>query len=225
MPTPKPIILFDLDGTLVDTAPDLTAALNVSLVAGGAEQVSVDHVRNTIGMGARKLIERGLALSDQTADETELDKLIEVFLEYYRANIDTHSAFYPGALVLMDKLDAADILFAICTNKREAMALRLMEALGHKDRFAMIAGVDTHPVNKPDPGHLILTVEQTGADPNRVIMVGDSFADVESARRAGYPSIGVSFGYTNTPMRELEPDFVIDHLGEIWPHAQQLLEI
>lgn len=225
MTSRPPVALFDLDGTLVDTAPDLTASLNEALRAGSAEQVEVSHVKNMIGRGARKLIERGMELSGQTPDETELDYLIDIFLTHYRKNMANHSAFFPGADRFMDMLTANGVALAICTNKREEMAVALMAELGMKDRFELIAGVDTHPVNKPDPGHLTLTVEQIGGDPERVIMLGDSFADVEAARRAGYPCIGVSFGYTDTPMRELEPDIVIDHYDEAWPHARRMLAL
>ena len=225
MSAPAPIALFDLDGTLVDTAGDLTAALNVALAAGNAEQVSIDQVRNMLGMGARKLIERGFSLSKADHSTAELEELVGIFLTHYRANIDAHSVFYPNALTMLDQLEDAGVRLAICTNKPEALAIALMDSLGHRARFAMIAGADTHPVNKPEPGHLTLTVEDIGGDPDRVLMVGDSFADVEAARRAGYPCIGVSFGYTNTPMHKLGPDFVIDNLDEIWPHAQQLLKL
>ncbi len=225
MKAPAPIALFDLDGTLVDTAGDLTEALNVALAAGNAAQVSVDQVRSMIGQGARRLIERGFALSKTDHSKAELDDLVRIFLDHYRANINNHSVFYPDALAMLDRLEDAGVRLAICTNKPEAMAVALMDSLGHGSRFAMIAGGDTHPVNKPDPGHLTLTVDTIGGDPERVVMVGDSFADVEAARRAGYPCIGVSFGYTDTPMRELGPDFVIDTLSEIWPHAQQLLKL
>ncbi len=225
MPAPAPTALFDLDGTLVDTAGDLTAALNVALEAGNAAPVSVDQVRTMIGQGARKLIARGFALANQNYGADEFEDLVGIFLDHYRANINTHSAFYPHALAMLDQLEDAGVRLAICTNKPEVMAIALMESLGHGSRFAMIAGGDTHPVNKPDPGHLTLTVEEIGGDPDRVVMIGDSFADVEAARRAGYPCIGVSFGYTDTPMHELGPDFVIDTLSEIWPHAQQLLKL
>lgn len=225
MPERPPIALFDLDGTLVDTAGDLTVALNVALEAGKAEQVSVDQVRSMIGQGARKLIERGFALSKIDHTGAELDALVAVFLDHYRANIDTHSVFYPNTLAMLDQLEDAGVRLAICTNKPEAMAIALMDSLGHGQRFARIAGGDTHPVNKPQPGHLTLTVDEIGGDPDRVVMVGDSFADVEAARRAGYPCIGVSFGYTDTPMHKLGPDFIVDNLDEIWPHAQQLLKL
>ncbi len=225
MTVPVPTVLFDLDGTLVDTAGDLTEALNVSLDAGNAEPVSVDQVRTMIGQGARKLIQRGFALAKLDFSADELDNLVGIFMNHYRANINNHSVFYPAALEILDQLEEAGVRIAICTNKSEAMAITLMDSLGHRDRFAMIAGGDTHAVNKPDPGHLTLTVEAIGGDPERVVMIGDSFADVEAARRAGYPCIGVSFGYTDTPMRELGPDFVIDTLSEIWPHAQQLLKL
>jgi phosphoglycolate phosphatase len=225
MTAPAPTALFDLDGTLVDTAGDLTAALNVALKAGNAEPVSVDQVRTMIGQGARKLIERGFALAKRDFSADEFEDLVRLFLDYYRANIDTHSVLYPHALTMLDQLEDAGVRLAICTNKPEDMAIALMDSLGHGDRFAMIAGGDTHAVNKPDPGHLTLTLEAIGGDPERVVMIGDSFADVEAARRAGYPCIGVSFGYTDTPMRELGPDFVIDTLSEIWSPAQQLLKL
>ncbi len=220
-----PVILFDLDGTLIDTAPDLGAALNRVLAERELPPVSTELVRNSIGRGARVLIERGMVIGGQTPGSAELDALVVRFLEHYRRDIAVHSKPYPGAMNAVTRLKEAGAKVAICTNKMEAMSLALLEELNILEEFEVVAGADTHPVRKPDPGHLTLTIEKLGCDPARAIMVGDSITDVEAARSASIPVVGVSFGYTETPMAELNPDILIDHLDDLWPAAQKLLRL
>ena len=220
-----PVVLFDLDGTLVDTAPDLGAAMNHVLATLDIAPLKIEYVRKSIGYGARVMIERGLALNDASASSEELDSLVDDFLVHYRRNIAANSRPYPGAMAAVSRLKEAGAKVAICTNKFEAMSLALLEELNILGEFSMVAGSDTHPMRKPAPGHLTLTVEQIGCDPSRAIMVGDSITDVNAARNAKMPIVGVSFGYTDTPMAQLEPDVLIDHMDELWPAAQHLLKL
>lgn len=220
-----PVVLFDLDGTLIDTAPDLGRALNKVLAERDVPPISIDLVRNAIGRGGRVLIERGLAFHGQAVTAEELDSLVASFLRHYRNDIATDSRPYPGAMAAVEKLKTAGASVAICTNKFEEMSLALLEELGILNEFAFVAGADTHPVRKPDAGHLTLTIEKIGANPSRAIMVGDSITDVDAARNAGMPVVGVSFGYTETPMSELDPDFLIHHMDELWPVARRVLNL
>ncbi len=225
MPANSPAVLFDLDGTLIDTAPDLGRALNKVLAEKDISPISIDLVRNTIGRGGRALIEHGLALNGQEVSAEELDSLVASFLTHYRNDIARDSRPYPGAMEVIKRLKHAGASVAICTNKFEDMTLSLLDQLGIIDEFAFIAGADTHPVRKPDAGHLTLTLEKIGADPTRAIMVGDSITDVDAARNAGLPVVGVSFGYTETPMKDLGPDHLIDHMDELWLIARDILNL
>ncbi|MBZ0218257.1 MAG: phosphoglycolate phosphatase [Fimbriimonadaceae bacterium] len=225
MASSPPVILFDLDGTLIDTAADLGVALNKVLAEKDVPPISMDLVRNAIGRGGRVLIERGLALNGQQVSKDELDRLVSRFLDHYRKDIAVHSKPYPGAMEAVERLKDAGATVAICTNKMEDMSLALLAELGILDRFAMVAGADTHPVRKPDAGHLTLTIKKIGGDPARVFMVGDSITDIHAARNAVMPVVGVSFGYTETPMTDLDPDFLIDHMDELWPVARQILKL
>jgi len=225
MPQFAPAILFDLDGTLIDTAPDLGLALNRVLAQRDLAPVSVDQVRSVIGRGARVMIEQALKLHGHPAGEDELDALVADFLEHYRRDIATHSQLYPGAMDAVAQLKDAGARVAICTNKFEDMSLALLEELNILHEFEMVAGSDTHPVRKPDAGHLTLTLAKIGGDPDRAVMVGDSITDISAARNAGLPVVGVSFGYTETPMAELEPDILIDHMDELPLAAQRLIAL
>jgi len=213
--SPPRIVVFDLDGTLVDTAPDLIAALNHVLVREGIAPLPLKAARNMIGAGARKLIERGLEVEGVTRSSGEIDRLMKDFIAYYADHIADASVPFEGLETALDELEAKGFRFAVCTNKLEWLSKLLLEKLDLSRRFAAICGADTFGVAKPDPVILQQTVARAGGQLSGAIMVGDAGPDVGVARRAGIPVIGVEFGYTDVPIAELKPDRLIGHMREL----------
>jgi len=209
------IVVFDLDGTLIDTAPDLVHAANHVLASEGLSPLAPAAIKPWISFGARKMIEEGLAVHGITPKETHVEALLRRFLTYYAENIAIESRPFPGAAECLDALAAEGALLAICTNKREALSRQLLDALALTRSFHAIVGRDTLPVCKPHPGHLTGTVALAGGEGRRAVLVGDSETDVLTARAAKLPIIGVTFGYTDVAMRELGPDAVVDSYGEL----------
>jgi phosphoglycolate phosphatase len=207
-------ILFDLDGTLVDTAPDLTGALNHVLTIEGRALVDPATVRELVGDGARALIERGMALTGAPATSELIESRFADFIDYYWEHIADHSQIYPNGLAVVAAL-AREARLAVCTNKPEKLSVRLLEKLDILAPFRVVIGGDSLPVRKPHPGHLLGTLERLGVAASEAIMVGDSRNDVESARAAGMPAIVVSFGYSAVPPHQLGADLVIDSLKDL----------
>ncbi|WP_246668145.1 MULTISPECIES: HAD hydrolase-like protein [Bradyrhizobium] len=209
------IVVFDLDGTLVDTAPDLIAALNHVLDREGLRPVPLAAARNMIGAGARKLLERGLEVEGRAASIGDLDRLTKDFVDYYAEHIVDGSRPFDGLEGALDRLEAKGHRFAVCTNKLEWLSKLLLDRLGLTKRFAAICGADTFGIAKPDPTFLRETVARAGGRLPGAIMVGDAGPDVGVARRAQVPVIGVDFGYTDVPMTELKPDRLISHMRDL----------
>ena len=218
------IVVFDLDGTLVDTAPDLINALNFVLDREGLPPVPLASARNMIGAGARKLIERGLELEGRAAGVEDINRLTVDFIDYYAAHIADASRPFEGLESALDDLAAQGFRFAICTNKLEWLSKLLLDRLGLSSRFSAICGADTFGVSKPDPAILRQTIARAGGALAAAVMVGDAGPDIGVARRAGVPVIGVEFGYTDVPIAELKPDRLIGHMREL-PAAVQSLAI
>ncbi|WP_150286686.1 phosphoglycolate phosphatase [Rhabdaerophilum calidifontis] len=208
-------LVFDLDGTLAETAPDIMAALNHFLLREGLEPLPLAAARSLVGAGARALIERGFRAAGRPLATADLDRIFAALLDHYLENIAVRSHLFPGVEAALDTLAAAGHRFAICTNKPEPHARALVEALGILPRFAALAGRETFPFCKPDPRHLTETVRQAGGDPARAILIGDSRTDIDTARAAGLPVIGVTFGYSDVPMAELAPDRLIGHFDAL----------
>jgi phosphoglycolate phosphatase len=208
-------IAFDLDGTLVDTAPDLVDTLNVILARERLPPVPYAQARTMIGGGARRMIEAALAFEKRTPPADEVERMLEEFIAHYAAHIADRSRPFPGLDTALDRLAARGCIFAVCTNKLEGLSRLLLDTLGLSPRFAAICGQDTFGVQKPDPEILRRTIAQAGGDTARAIMVGDSAADIETARAARVPIIAVDFGYTDIPVRELRPDRVIGRFAEL----------
>ncbi|MGE3915414.1 MAG: phosphoglycolate phosphatase, partial [Hyphomicrobiaceae bacterium] len=204
-------IVFDLDGTLVETAPDLIRATNHVLGMVDLAAVEPGEIRPSISFGGRAMIVRALEIRGARLDAAEIDSLLEHFLAHYAANIAVESHPFPGLESALDALADRGARLAVCTNKREGMSRLLLETLGLDRRFAAIAGRDTFPVHKPHPDHLTGAIRLAGGDPARAIMVGDSDTDIRTARAAGVPVIGVPFGYTDVPMEQLGPDALLAH--------------
>jgi phosphoglycolate phosphatase len=220
--TSAPTIVFDLDGTLVDTAPDLIDALNFVLDREGLPAVPLHSARNLIGAGARKLIERGLELEGRAATVSDIDRMTKDFIDYYADHIAVGSRPFDGLEGALDDLSARGCRFAVCTNKLEWLSKRLLDQLDLSHRFAAICGADTFGVAKPDPAILQQTVARAGGAMSSTIMVGDAGTDIGVARRASVPVIGVSFGYTDVPIAELKPDRLIHHMRDL-PGAVEAL--
>jgi phosphoglycolate phosphatase len=224
-PAPQPIVVFDLDGTLIDTAPDLIHTLNAILATEGIPALPFEVARPMIGGGVRPLLEQALAERGQHPGEAAMDAMFERYIQRYQDHIADRSRPYPGLEAALDRLGAQGFTLAVCTNKYESLSLRLLDALGLTARFAAICGQDTFPMKKPDPEVLRLTIARAGGDAARAVMVGDSETDVRVARAAGIPVIGVDFGYTRIPMAELSPDRLIGHFDALGAAVQDLLPL
>jgi phosphoglycolate phosphatase len=211
----RSIIVFDLDGTLVDTAPDLVDSLNHTLGAGGAALTDVTGFRQFVGHGARVLIERAYQAQRRALPIDEHDRLFALFLEHYGANIPGQSKPYPGVVEALDRFRTAGYLLAVCTNKTEEFSRRLLAGIGLSGYFEAICGQDTFAFRKPDPRHLTETIRLAGGTPANSIMVGDSRTDIDTAKAAGIPVVAVDFGYTDRHVREFEPSVVISHFDDL----------
>ena len=209
------IIVFDLDGTLVDTAPDLLDSLNHTLGAGGIAHTDGAGFRQFVGHGGRVMIERAYLAQKKALAADEHDRLFALFLDHYGENIPGRSQPYPGVPEALDRFAAAGYLQAICTNKTEAFSKKLIESLGLTHYFAAICGQDTFAFRKPDPRHLTETIRKAGGDVSRAVMVGDFRTDIDTAKAAGIPVVAVDFGYTDRHVREFEPSKIISHFDEL----------
>jgi phosphoglycolate phosphatase len=213
------VIAFDLDGTLVDTAPDLIATLNHILVQEGLAPLPLDDARPLIGHGARRLIERGFQAAGQTLHPAQLQDLFEQFIPHYRARIALESRPFPGCERALEALAAEGARLAVCTNKPTDLSVALLKQLDLADRFAAIVGPDKAGVAKPDPGHLRAAIDLAGGGAfERTVLVGDSATDAGAAKAAGAGLVLVSFGYTDIPVEDLDADEVI-HSFEALPAA------
>jgi len=210
-----PLVVFDLDGTLVDTAPDLITALNWVLAREGLAPVPLESARKMIGQGARRLIERGLEAEGREMGMADISRLTSDFIDYYAEHIAVDSKPFDGLIAALDELEASGHRFAVCTNKLEWLSKLLLEQLQLTPRFAAICGADTFGVSKPDPVILQQTVARAGGRMSAVVMVGDAGPDIGVARRAGVPVIGVEFGYTDVPIADLKPDLLIGHFRDL----------
>ncbi|MBZ3692708.1 HAD family hydrolase [Phyllobacterium calauticae] len=211
----KPIVVFDLDGTLVDTAPDLLDSLNHCLEAAGMQKVDPVALRRYVGQGGRVMIERAFEAQQKILNPEQLDWLVGLFLEHYGKNMPGHSALYDGVEDVMNNLAKAGYLLAVCTNKFEGLSVSLLTALGQQQRFAAICGSDTFAFRKPDPRHLFETIAKAGGDRDRALMIGDSRTDIDTAKAAGIPVIAVDFGYSDLHVSSYEPSKVISHYREL----------
>jgi len=217
------VIVFDLDGTLVDTAPDLVGALNTVLREQGLPALPLAQAREMVGRGARALIEQGFAAAGAPLDPARAAALVEQFIAAYLARIADESRPFDGVLAALDQLAAAGATLAVCTNKRTDLSLALLDALNMTDRFAAVIGADRAPAPKPDASHLLTAIAAAGGRPARAIMVGDSASDIGAARAARVPSVLVSFGYTEIPPADLGADLMIDRFDELAGAAARLL--
>jgi phosphoglycolate phosphatase len=219
------VVAFDLDGTLVDTAPDLVGALNVILAEEGLAEVPFKQARVMVGRGARGLLAQGFAAAGQPLDdEPRMRGLIARFIDVYLARIARESRPFEGVEAALDALTADGARLSVCTNKYTDLSLALLDALDLRRWFAAVVGPDAAPAAKPDARHLIAAIEAAGGRLDRALMVGDSASDVGAARAAGVPSIVVSFGYTEITADALGGDYLIDAFAELPALARRLLD-
>lgn len=217
-------IAFDLDGTLVDTAPDLHRALNHVMDSLGLPPTPLEDVRIFVGHGARALIVRACAVHGITHDDATLERLTRAYVEVYASDIARFSQPYPGLIRALDNLSAAGARFVVCTNKLTVLSVQLLDALNLSHRFAAIVGADAVERCKPHPDHYIAAIHAAGGAITRSLMVGDSTNDVQSARAAAAPVIVYAHGYTEIAPAHLGADAVIDHYDELAGLASKLLE-
>lgn len=209
-------IVFDLDGTLVDSAPDLAVATDHVLRSFGRPPVGLDAVRKLVGDGARALIVRGLELTGPMPPADEIDRAVDIFIDHYAANIATHTRPFPGVVAALERLRDAGARLGVCTNKREGLSHQLLGQLGLAGYFDAVVGGDSLPVRKPDGGHLLGTLAAMKCGPEDAVMVGDSINDIRAARNAGVPVVAVSFGYTSIAPADLGADALIGHFDGLW---------
>jgi phosphoglycolate phosphatase len=208
-------IVFDLDGTLVDTAPDLIGALNHVLTAYDRPALAPEMVRKVVGFGAAATIERGTALTGGIPSPEIRAEMLKQFLAFYEDHIADHSRPFEGAQDCLNRLRSAGYILGLCTNKPEALSRKLLGLLNLGHYFSSLLGGDTLAVRKPDPTHVIETIRRAGGQFPYAVMIGDSSADINAAKSANIPSIAVSFGYSDRPVADLAPDRIIHHFDEL----------
>jgi phosphoglycolate phosphatase len=218
-------IAFDLDGTLVDTAPDLVRATNEIMDILGLAHVDVADMRKIVGRGAKASIERAAALSERAIDDDEMARLLPIFLETYRKGIAISSRAYDGAREAIELLKAAGAKLVICTNKPTHLAKLVLSELAILDYFQDVYGPESTPKTKPDPIHLITAIEGCGGDISRAILIGDSENDVLAAQNASIPVVVTSFGYTMTKAPDLGADAFFDHYDELFELIISVLKL
>lgn len=211
------LVVFDLDGTLLDTHADLVQSLNYTIAAIGLAPVGYDDLTHLVGHGAKVMIERACNLRGHPLSQEQIPALLDHFITHYTDNMPGHTLPYPGLVEAMDQLKSAGYKLAVCTNKLEGLARGLIGKLELTHYFNAITGGDTFTIRKPDAQHLLGTIERAGGDVRRTIMVGDSVNDILVARNAGVPSIAVPFGYSDVPVETLAPTRVITHFRELTP--------
>jgi phosphoglycolate phosphatase len=216
-------ILFDLDGTIIDTAPDLIHAANHTLSLKDLPPVGAEIIRPAVSYGARAMIRAAMESHGREASDDELTRMTEQFTAYYSENILVDSRPFPGLIEAIEGLRSEGAVLAVCTNKREVLAKKLLALLNIDNAFRAIAGRDTFAKSKPDPTHVLETIRLAGGDPARAVMIGDSSADSLAAQAAGVPFIGVTFGYGESPIQILKPDAVIETFADLLPAIRGLL--
>jgi len=216
---PFDVVVFDLDGTLADTALDLAAALNHTLGEMGRPPIPAAEVRRMVGHGVRALLQKALAATGETS-EALIDQGFPIFLYYYERHIADHSTAYDGVDAALDALDTLGVKLAICTNKLEALTFDLVEALGWRGRFVAIVGGDTLPQHKPDPAPIHEAIRRAGG--GRAAFVGDSISDTDAARAAGVPCVALTFGFSDRPADQLGATALIDHWDQLLPTLERI---
>jgi phosphoglycolate phosphatase len=216
------VIAFDLDGTLVDTAPDLIGALNAVLTGEGLPPVPLSSARHLVGHGVRALLERGFAEAGRPLGAEDATRLMDRFIDVYLGRIARESVPFEGVEPALDRLAGAGARLVVCTNKRTELSLALLDALKLTPRFAAVVGPE-NGVQKPDPRLLWLAIERGGGQRGRSLFVGDSLIDLATAKAAKVPIVGVSFGYVESPLPVADFDALIDRFDELPEAVERLI--
>ena len=217
------VLVFDLDGTLVDSIRDIVPALNRTIALDGLPPIIQSEFVYAISQGARRMIELAFHSNKRPLSKFRQQELFSIFLENYEAHIADETIFFDGVLGALDELADENWRFAICTNKHERVARKLLKELGEINRFPVVTGGDSFSFKKPDPAHILETIKLAGGVPSRSIMVGDSVNDITAAKAANIPAIAVDFGYTDIPVSEMNPDVIISHFNDLPKIANTLL--
>lgn len=215
IPTDTTAVVFDLDGTLIDSADDLGAAANRLLAAEGRRALSDREVRRFIGDGSRVFVKRAWAATGTPAQDDGLDDLVARFVAEYESDVAGHTRSYPSAVETVRRLKSAGLKIAVCTNKPQRPAEMVLARLGFAEHLDAVAGGDRFAYRKPDPRHLEDTMGLLGATADRTVMVGDNEHDMAVARGAGTGAVLVTYGYARTPLAEIDADARIDSLDEL----------
>jgi phosphoglycolate phosphatase len=224
---PSPALIFDLDGTLVDTAPDLLGATNAVMTAQGLPLIPPATLRHMVGFGARSLIEQAMEAVGRTPGPEELAPLVDIFMAHYREHIADSSVLFPGVRETLEALRVAGGRLAVLTNKPQELADQLLPAIGIRDFFAEVYGAGRMSYVKPDARIFHDVVRDLNAKVGAgdgAVMIGDSITDLKTARAAGVPCILFSYGYTPVPAADLGADLVLDDFAAL-PGALKALNL
>ena len=208
-------VVYDLDGTLIDSAKDMQLAVSHVLADHGLPTVSEEDVRIFMGQGSKVTMAKAFARHGKVLDDRALSAVTREFVRYYAADPVGHTVAFDGVAQVVGHFDELGLKQGVCTNKFEAPSRTILEHLKLMPPIADLAGADTFPVRKPDPRHILMLVERMGGDPGRAVMIGDSIHDVEAAHGAGLPAVLVSWGYTERPARELGAEAVIERFDAL----------
>jgi phosphoglycolate phosphatase len=212
-------IIFDLDGTLVDSARGLQDATNALLAEEGLRAVSLDEIKAMVGDGAAKLVERAIATTG--GDTSRLPALVSRFLTIYEANASCHTEVYPSVAATLERLKHRGLLLAVVTNKPYGATADILDSLGLRGFFSVVVGGDTLPERKPHPAPILAALDRLGVGPEAALMVGDNYHDVQAARAAGVRAFAVTYGYSHKPHAELGADRLIDVMSELLPLVEE----
>jgi phosphoglycolate phosphatase len=216
-------VIFDLDGTLINSVPDVGAALNRMLEEFCAPPLSIEIVKSTVGYGPLVMIERALLLAGRPIEDVDLTFCYERYLSYYMARPVADTKLYPGVREVLIQLRSVGFALGICTNKPSVMTTLVLKELGLAQYFNGVAAGDDGPYKKPDGRHVELTLSLMGTQHHKAIMVGDSCTDIEAARDFGIPSVAVTYGYEQAEVRSLNADIFIDKFSELPDAITQII--
>ncbi|MGO4402303.1 phosphoglycolate phosphatase [Achromobacter sp. PAB15] len=217
-------IAFDLDGTLVESAPDLIGAVNAILTAEGYPPLAYEAGRPFVSRGARWLLQSGLAAAGEQDPAARTAALFGRFISHYSAHIADETRPFPGVVAALKVLKERGATLVVCTNKPTGLSRTLLSKLSMAQWFDGVVGIDAVTAAKPDPAHLIEAVQAVGGDLARTVMVGDADTDAGAARAAGTPLILVDFGYSDIPAAELAPDVLLHHFDDLVDAYASLLK-
>jgi phosphoglycolate phosphatase len=217
-------LIFDLDGTLIDSAPDVCASVNRVLEADGRRPLTLAEITDMIGWGGRVLMEKALAATGDAGTPQDIDRALDSFLATYADHPADHTTVFPGVIAALERFKAAGIKMAICTNKPTATTPPVLSAMSLNGFFDVISCGDAVPHKKPDGRHVLFCAERLGVAPDAAIMVGDSENDINAAIDAGVRSVCVTFGYAHVPLEEIGADVLIDHFDDLAPALENIYQ-